>query len=196
MLRHLRRGEVESHPNKLHLFCPWSREQPSTAPDMADGVHYQLGINEYYKTGTNARPGSMFLVALQDPWLFGIAEVLYSDDITGNISYRWYGSRGTAPSGVFEKGWIGPKKTVYFASEPRDPTHKPYLDVSLIINQTDVECHSFQLTPGHRLPEHIKGFIEECPFIDFPKGSRREPDCLQQSRENVKDPNLRNFDLI
>ena len=102
-----------------------------------------------------------------------------STDAPGNIRFLWYGSKGQSASSQFKKGWIGLRNTVYFADAPKSISHKPYYETDMTLNQTDLECHSFELSTNGNIPEAIQTFIKNNRFIDFPKGSRINPDIQQ-----------------
>jgi hypothetical protein len=158
IIKHLQRGLLEMHPNKLHLFNPWSNQQPSTAPDMADGVPYQVG--------NNAHKGALFIIALQHPWTFGLGQVMKTEE-DGRIKFRWYGGKGKAPTGQYMKGWMGPRKTPYYADEPRRPSDLPYYEIDMHVHQADIECHSFSLTSTNRIPTAVLDFMRASPDIQW-----------------------------
>ena len=149
---HLKRGILEFHPNRLHLFNPWSAEQPSTAPEEAD--------DRIYQQGNYAQPGSLFLIALDRPWPFGIAKVLRTDE-NGRVYFQWLGNSAYKANGRFELGWKMKCTTIYYQDKPRRSVHVPYCEASLLVHQKDILCHSFTLTKDKKLPKAILDFAAE-----------------------------------
>ena len=70
-IEHLRTGTRTIHPNRLHLFNPWSETQPSTAPDAVD--------NRPYRIHGHAQPGAFIILPLCRPWPFGLAQLVRTD---------------------------------------------------------------------------------------------------------------------
>ena len=151
IILHQRRGErIQVHPNKLHLFNPWSKEQPTTAPEMKSSLPFMVG--------SNAPVGALFAVALLKPWPLGIGEVLHTD-AEGKIAYRWYGNGGTGLTLPFRKGWTKRDSTIYYSSNKDGSEDQPYYGTDLEVNQRDILCHSFQLTTAGHLPTPVINFI-------------------------------------
>jgi hypothetical protein len=80
IIHHYKREEnLQVHPNKLHLFNPWSKEQPTTAPEMKSSLPFMVG--------SNAPMGTLFAVALIKPWLFEMGELIH----TVQMVWQWRG---------------------------------------------------------------------------------------------------------
>jgi len=155
-IEHLKRGTIETHPNRLHLFNPWSDEQPSTSPEIDD--------NRPYQTGHHAQPGSLFLIPLAEPFPFGVGEVIRTDE-EGRVYFRWLGNNEYSARGAYERGWIMRDKEIYYQDEPKRPSHSPYYDTDVLIHQSDIICHSFTLTKEKRLPGIILEVAARHPNI-------------------------------
>jgi len=151
-IEHLKRGPLEVHPNKLHLFNPWSDEQPSTAPDEGD--------DRVYQTGSYAPDGALFLIPLEKPFAFGIGKVTRTDE-HGRVYFQWMGNNKNTPRGTYKKGWLRPDGELYYDDKPRHKSHEPYYEIQLMINQSDIICHSFHLTPTGRLGSWVIEYASE-----------------------------------
>ena len=152
VIHHQRRGErIQVHPNKLHLFNPWSKEQPTTAPEMKSSLPFMVG--------SNAPVGALFAVALLKPWPLGIGEVIHTA-ADGKVEYRWYGNGGTGLKLPFRKGWTQPNGTIYYSNDQGGPKDQPYYGTELEVYQRDILCHSFSLTAGGHIPQLLINFIK------------------------------------
>ena len=102
IVHHYKREEnLQVHPNKLHLFNPWSKEQPTTVPEMKSSLPFMVG--------SNAPIGALFAVALIEPWPFGIGEIIHTA-ANGNVSYRCYGNGGVGISLPFRLLLVSSKR--------------------------------------------------------------------------------------
>ena len=151
VIHHHRRGEnMQVHPNKLHLFSPWSKEQPTTAPDMNTSLPFMVG--------SNAPVGALFAIALVR-WLFGIGELIHTA-ADGKVEYRWYGNGGAGLTLPFRKGWTKTNGEIYYSDTQITAKDQPYYGRDVDITQKDILCHSFQLTTAGHVPAVVLNFIK------------------------------------
>ena len=84
----------------------------------------------------------------------------YTHSRDGKIEYRWHGNGGTGLALPFKKGWTEPSGRIYYNDNQIGPQDQPYYGTDLEVNQRDILCHSFKLTAGGHLPQHIINFIK------------------------------------
>ena len=110
-----------------------------------------------YQTRGNAPMRSLFMIALDKPFAFGIGEVSGTDS-DDRVYFQWMGSVSDAPDGSFKRGWITPRGTAYFDLDRRAENDDPYYEKDLIVHQKDIICHSFYLTGDYNLTPAVKEF--------------------------------------
>ena len=171
ILDHRKRGQIETHVNKLCSFQPWSPGLLSTSWD----IDTKIAANS--RTGEWVSDGELVLIPLNDPVPFGLARVL-DCDANGNLKLQWMANDDDNPHGTFKPGWT-PRGAVkpYFDNEKRAKTHREYtaaLD-AIEINQRDVVIHSFKLTDDQRLPKAILEAVSAHDCIWWTKAENQAP---------------------
>ena len=157
---HKERGkELETHPNKLCAYQPWSLGLGSTSWD--------IDSKRLYKTGEWVPTDSLVVVPMREPCPFGIAKVLDCKP-DGELTLQWLANHEENPNGMFKLGWTTPEKFApYFAAKPHHATHVPYTTAAegFTLNQNDVIMHGFALTGKDHLPAPLLRAIARHPYV-------------------------------
>ena len=116
--------------------------------------------------------GALVVVPLVEPHPFGIAKVISSDE-KGKLLLQWLGNRDNKIQGPYETGWNASARSQYYATKPRNETHKPYTTTqdNVILNQRDVIMHGFELTKNKNLPAPLLRAIARNPLVWWSPGA-------------------------